>query len=78
MTGTEARIRGAFRSQGKSCALLGSPFMERLMPHRRTPDRGYRTRRDGAALHVRLWPHAPKRAELARADFHGRWVDWQT
>lgn len=35
-------------------------------------------RRDGAALHVRLWPHAPKPAELARADFHGRWVDWQT
>jgi hypothetical protein len=29
---TEARVRGAFRSQGQSCALLGSPFMGRLMP----------------------------------------------
>ncbi|MFW5641329.1 MAG: DUF2332 domain-containing protein [Roseicyclus sp.] len=33
MTGdTEARVRGAFRSQGRSCAGLGSPFMGRLMP----------------------------------------------
>ena len=32
MSDTEARVRGAFRSQGKSCALLGSPFMGRLMP----------------------------------------------
>lgn len=28
----EDRVRGAFRSQGKSCAMLGSPFMARLMP----------------------------------------------
>lgn len=34
-------------------------------------------RRDGAALTVRLWPHAPHPRVLARADFHGRWVDWQ-
>jgi PTH1 family peptidyl-tRNA hydrolase len=32
MSETAARVRGAFRSQGKSCALLGSPFMGRLMP----------------------------------------------
>lgn len=32
MSDTQARVRGAFRSQGKSCALLGSPFMGRLMP----------------------------------------------
>lgn len=35
-------------------------------------------RRDGAALTVRLWPHAPAPQHLARADFHGRWVDWQS
>jgi hypothetical protein len=34
-------------------------------------------RRDGAALTVRLWPHAPDPTLLARADFHGRWVDWR-
>lgn len=34
-------------------------------------------RRDGAALHVRLWPQRPDPAMLARADFHGRWVDWR-
>jgi hypothetical protein len=33
-------------------------------------------RRDGAALAVRLWPQAPEPRVLARADFHGRWVDW--
>jgi PTH1 family peptidyl-tRNA hydrolase len=33
-------------------------------------------RRDGAALTVRLWPHTPAPQTLARADFHGRWVDW--
>jgi hypothetical protein len=33
-------------------------------------------RRDGGALTVRLWPHAPEPETLARADFHGRWVDW--
>ncbi|MDG4647307.1 DUF2332 family protein [Roseibacterium sp. SDUM158017] len=33
-------------------------------------------RRDGAALRVRLWPQAPAPQMLARADFHGRWVDW--
>ncbi len=33
-------------------------------------------RRDGAALTVRLWPQAPEPKTLARADFHGRWVDW--
>lgn len=33
--------------------------------------------RDGAALTVRLWPHAPDPRVVARADFHGRWVDWQ-
>jgi hypothetical protein len=33
--------------------------------------------RDGAALTVRLWPHAPTARLLARADFHGRWVDWR-
>lgn len=33
-------------------------------------------RRDGAALTLRLWPHAPEPQTLARADFHGRWVDW--
>jgi len=33
-------------------------------------------RRDGAALTVRLWPHAPAPRTLARGDFHGRWVDW--
>jgi hypothetical protein len=33
-------------------------------------------RRDGAALTVRLWPHAPKPRKLARVDFHGRWLDW--
>jgi hypothetical protein len=32
--------------------------------------------REGAALTVRLWPHAPEPRVLARADFHGRWVDW--
>ena len=32
-------------------------------------------RRDGAALTIRLWPHAPAPQTLARADFHGRWVD---
>jgi PTH1 family peptidyl-tRNA hydrolase len=26
------RVRAAFRAQGKSCAMLGSPFMGRLMP----------------------------------------------
>jgi hypothetical protein len=31
----------------------------------------------GAALTVRLWPHDPAPQILARADFHGRWVDWQ-
>jgi hypothetical protein len=34
-------------------------------------------RRDGGALTVRLWPHAPQPETLARADFHGRWVDWR-
>lgn len=34
-------------------------------------------RRDGAALTMRLWPHAPEPQVLARADFHGRWVDWR-
>jgi hypothetical protein len=33
-------------------------------------------RRDGGALTVRVWPHAPQPETLARADFHGRWVDW--
>jgi PTH1 family peptidyl-tRNA hydrolase len=33
-------------------------------------------RRDGAALSVRLWPHAPEPRLLARVDFHGRRVDW--
>lgn len=33
-------------------------------------------RREGAALHVRLWPDRPEPSMLARADFHGRWVDW--
>lgn len=33
--------------------------------------------RGSAALHVRLWPQQPERRLLARADFHGRWVDWQ-
>jgi PTH1 family peptidyl-tRNA hydrolase len=33
-------------------------------------------RRDGAALTVRLWPLAPAPRVLARADFHGRWIDW--
>jgi PTH1 family peptidyl-tRNA hydrolase len=33
-------------------------------------------RRDGAALTVRLWPHAPEPRLLARVDFHGRWIDW--
>lgn len=33
-------------------------------------------RRDGAALTIRIWPHAPAPQTLARADFHGRWVDW--
>lgn len=32
MTGAEPQIRRAFRGQGKSCAMLGSPFMARLMP----------------------------------------------
>jgi hypothetical protein len=30
----------------------------------------------GAALTARLWPHDPAPRLLARADFHGRWVDW--
>jgi hypothetical protein len=34
-------------------------------------------RRDGGALVARLWPHAPEPKTLARADFHGRWVDWR-
>lgn len=34
-------------------------------------------RRDGAALTVRLWPQHPEPRLLARADFHGRWVDWR-
>jgi PTH1 family peptidyl-tRNA hydrolase len=33
-------------------------------------------RRDGAALTVRLWPHAPDPCLLARVDFHGRWLHW--
>jgi PTH1 family peptidyl-tRNA hydrolase len=33
-------------------------------------------RRDGAALTVRLWPHAPDPRLLARVDFHGRWLHW--
>jgi hypothetical protein len=32
MTDTEALVRGAFRSQGRACESLGSPFMGRLMP----------------------------------------------
>jgi PTH1 family peptidyl-tRNA hydrolase len=32
VTADPDRMRGAFRSQGRSCALLGSPFMGRLMP----------------------------------------------
>lgn len=35
-------------------------------------------RADGAALTVRVWPHAPRPQVLARGDFHGRWVDWQS
>jgi PTH1 family peptidyl-tRNA hydrolase len=33
--------------------------------------------RDGGAVTVRLWPDSPERKLLARADFHGRWVDWR-
>ncbi len=33
--------------------------------------------RGSAALYVRLWPQHPAPELLARADFHGRWVDWQ-
>lgn len=33
-------------------------------------------RQDGAALTVRLWPHAPEARLVARVDFHGRWLDW--
>jgi PTH1 family peptidyl-tRNA hydrolase len=33
-------------------------------------------RRDGAALTVRLWPHAPAPHLLAHVDFHGRWLHW--
>lgn len=33
-------------------------------------------RRDSAALTLRHWPHAPDPREIARADFHGRFVDW--
>ncbi|MCV2869710.1 DUF2332 family protein [Defluviimonas sp. WL0002] len=32
--------------------------------------------RTGAALSLRLWP-GDHRIVLGRADFHGRWVDWQ-
>ncbi|KGJ04142.1 hypothetical protein SAMN04487972_11435 [Paracoccus halophilus] len=34
--------------------------------------------RDGAALDLRLWAGgAMRRWRLGRADFHGRWIDWQ-
>jgi hypothetical protein len=32
MSDAASRVRAAFHSQGKSCAMLGSPFMGRLMP----------------------------------------------
>ncbi len=31
--------------------------------------------RPGAALHLEAWPDG-SRTELARVDFHGRWIDW--
>lgn len=31
----------------------------------------------GAGLHLRLWDGAFREWRLGRADFHGRWIDWQ-
>lgn len=31
----------------------------------------------GAALHLRLWDGRLREWSLGRADFHGRWMDWQ-
>lgn len=31
----------------------------------------------GAGLHLRLWDGAFREWQLGRADFHGRWIDWQ-
>ena len=33
-------------------------------------------KKPGAALTLTLWP-AGEEILLARADFHGRWIDWQ-
>ncbi|WP_062560760.1 DUF2332 domain-containing protein [Paracoccus aminovorans] len=32
---------------------------------------------DGAALRLRLWAGGLREWDLGRADFHGRWLDWQ-
>ena len=31
----------------------------------------------GAALELELWDGQHRRWRLGRADFHGRWIDWQ-
>lgn len=65
---TRARIEGALQEAGQA-ASPGAPLAHFSMEG----DGG-----DGAALRLRLWTGGRAREwALGRADFHGRWINWQ-
>ena len=65
---TRARIEAALQKAGQAA----SP--DRPLAHFAMEGDGG----DGAALRLRLWQGGPAREwALGRADFHGRWIDWQ-
>ncbi|WP_083269493.1 DUF2332 domain-containing protein [Bosea vaviloviae] len=63
---TKERITGAMRKAGEAASL------ERPLAWLRMEADG---RKEGAAVTLTTWPTGTDR-EIARADFHGRWVAW--
>lgn len=64
---TRDRIEAALRDAGAR-ATADSPLAHLSME----ADGG-----DGAALRLRLWDGGLRQWDLGRADFHGRWLNWQ-
>ena len=64
---TRDRIEAALRDAGAR-ATADSPLAHMSME----ADGG-----DGAALRLRLWDGGLRQWDLGRADFHGRWLNWQ-
>lgn len=64
---TRDRIEAALRAAGAR-ATADTPLAHLSMES----DGG-----DGAALHLRLWAGGLRAWDLGRADFHGRWLNWQ-